>query len=142
MAQIDHSAVSLRVIGDTLAPDEISKLLGAKPTFSHSLGEILVGKKTGVNRVAKFGMWQMNASDCAPENLDGQIDEILSKLTENLAVWSEIGERYKVDLFCGLFMVCRNEGLSLSPRTLFLIGQRGISLGLDIYGPIDESKAV
>jgi len=43
--------------------------------------------------------------------------------------------RFEVDIFCGLFMGSSNEGLSLSPRTLSALGQCGIELGLDIYGP-------
>jgi hypothetical protein len=37
--------------------------------------------------------------------------------------------------FCGLFLDEMNEGISLSPDTLAAIGSRGLSSGLDIYGP-------
>jgi hypothetical protein len=42
--------------------------------------------------------------------------------------------KYRIDLFCGLFMEGTNEGLQISPETLHALGERGISLGLDMYG--------
>ncbi len=138
MAQIEHSAVSLRIIGDTLMPDEISKMLGASPTYSQFMGETLIGKKTGNKRIAKFGMWQLSVADSTPENIEDQIDQLLGQLTNNLDIWSKIANQFKVDLFCGLFMAGGNEGLHLSPQILVAIGQRGIVLGLDIYGPAQD----
>lgn len=99
-----------------------------------------MGKNTGIKRIAKFGMWRLSAANCKPENLDGQIKEILGKLTDDLEVWLKIGERFEVDFFCGLFMGGENESLSISPQTLAAIGLRGIELGLDIYGPDEESE--
>lgn len=142
MAHMERSVVSLRIIGDSLVPDNISELLGSPPTHAPINGETLIGKKTGIKRVAKFGMWQMSVADSEPENLDGQIEEILGKLTDNLVVWSKISEQFEVDFFCGLFMGGSNEGLSLSPRTLAALGERGIELGLDIYAPDEETKTV
>jgi hypothetical protein len=142
MAHLDRSAASLRIIGDALIPDEITTMLGAPPTSSQVNGETLIGKNTGIKRIAKFGKWQMDAGRREPEDLDGQIEEILGKLTDDLDVWSEIGKRFEVDCFCGLFMVRSNEGLSISPRTMASLGQRGIELGLDIYGSNEDVEDV
>jgi hypothetical protein len=62
---------------------------------------------------------------------------LLSKLTDDFNVWASIAERYKLDLFCGLFMQGSNEGLSISPKSLAALGLRQIELGLDIYGGDD-----
>ncbi len=140
MAQVERSVVSLRITGDSLVPGEVSKLLGAPPTDSQIKGETLIGKNTGNKRIAKFGMWRLSVANSEPENLDGQIKEILDKLTDDLEVWSKISERFEVDFFCGLFMGRENEGLSISPQTLAAMGLRGIELGLDIYGPDKESE--
>ena len=142
MAHLERTVVTLRISGDTLMPDEISRLLGSPPTKAQTKGESLVGKVTGNVRVSKFGMWRLETSDCEPENLDGQIKEIFGKLSDDLDVWSKICSRFKVDMFCGLFMGSSNEGLSLSPQTLVALGQRGIKLDLDIYGPDEEVKTV
>jgi len=70
--------------------------------------------------------------------LDGQINEILSRMTADLAVWRSITEKYRADLFCGLFMGVSNEGLSISSQPLAALGMRGIELSLDIYAGQDD----
>ncbi|GAA5484837.1 DUF4279 domain-containing protein [Haloferula sargassicola] len=135
MACISRSAATLRIIGDDLIPDEITRLLGASPTQAQTKGDKIVGKKTGNVRIARFGMWRLEASDCEPGDLDDQIRLICGQLTDDLAVWESFASRYKMDLFCGLFMECGNEGISLSPAALFALGSRGIELDLDIYDP-------
>jgi len=133
MAQLHQSIVCLRISGDDLVPDEITKLLGASPTLSYRKGDI-VRKNAKHVRIAKFGFWSLSASDREPEDMDGKIHEILSKLTDDLAVWRSITKRYEADLCCGLFMRVSNEGLSISAASLEALGVRGIELGLDIYG--------
>jgi hypothetical protein len=142
MAQLQKSVVTLRIMGDDIIPDEITKLLGASPTHAQTKGDKIVGKNTGYVRIARSGMWRLCASDRKPENMDGQIQEIFSQLTGDLAVWQGITKRFRVDLFCGLFMGCSNDGLTLSPESLTTLGERGIKMGLDIYaGDDDEQEA-
>jgi hypothetical protein len=138
MAQLHKSAVTLRIAGDDLVPDEISRLLGASPTESQTKGQEFVGPKTGIVRIAKFGMWRLCAPDREPEDMDGQIHELLSQVTGDLSVWRRITERYDVDLFCGLFMRVGNEGLTISAKCLADLGARGIEIGLDIYSGDDD----
>lgn len=85
-------------------------------------------------------MWGLEAADCEPEGLDGQVQELLNKTNRDLSVWQKISGRYRIDLFCGLFMTESNEGLSLSPESLTALGERGIEIGFDIYGPLEEKS--
>ena len=134
MAQIHKSVATLRISGDDLVPADVSRLLNCTPTTAQKKGDTIVGK-SGLQRIARTGMWSLHSEDQQPENLDGQIDEILGKLTGNMEIWQTLVRRFRVDLFCGLFMFGGNEGLSVSPTSLLSLGQRGIKLGLDIYGP-------
>lgn len=129
---------TLRIMGDDLAPEEITKLLGCPSTKSQAKGEVIRGKNTHRERIANTGMWQLTASDREPEDLNGQVLDLLSKLTPDLIVWSAIRQRFKIDLFCGLFMKESNEGAVISPETLRFLGERGIELSLDIYAPTKE----
>ena len=140
MAHVQKSVVTLRIGGDDLIPDAITKLLGAKPTSTQIKCEKIVGCNTGHVRYAKMGMWRLCASDREPENMDGQIREILSKATGDLTVWRSIAGRYEVDLFCGLFLDGSNEGLTLSAQSLAALGERGIEMGLDIYSGHDDDE--
>lgn len=138
MAQLHQSVATLRIQGGDLDPTEITAALGCEPTEGQRKGDVMVGRNTGIERIAKFGMWRLKASDREPEGLDGQIAELLGRLTPSLDVWKSIGARYRLDLFCGLFMQLTNEGLTLSPGSLAALGERGIELGLDIYSPTRE----
>ncbi|RYD62713.1 MAG: DUF4279 domain-containing protein [Verrucomicrobiaceae bacterium] len=138
MAQLHMSAVTLRICGDDLISDEITRLLGASPTRAQTKGDEIRGNAPGKVRIAKAGMWRLSAVDREPEDIDGQIREILSLLTNDLAVWQNITNRYRADLFCGLFLKVSNEGLSISATSLEALGARGIELSLDIYGGSDE----
>ncbi|MEY2499667.1 MAG: hypothetical protein QOI07_1 [Verrucomicrobiota bacterium] len=133
MSALLKSVVTLRISGDALLPAEISELLGAQPTHGVAKGDETVGEQTGTRRIAKSGMWRLCAADREPEDIDAQIQELLSQLTSDLTVWREIATRYQIDLFCGLFMGDTNDGLILSPASLVALGQRHIELQLDIY---------
>ena len=124
----------MRIIGDDLDPAEITRLLGCAPSAAQTRGEQIFGRNGASVRIAGTGAWQLEATDREPEDLDGQIKELLSKLTDDVTVWTLIAEKYRVDLFCGLFMNQSNEGLSITPESLAALGLRGIELGLDIYG--------
>ncbi len=134
MAQVQRSAATLRISGDDLQPAEITRLLGCEPSAAQTKGEQIIGRNTGSARIASTGMWRLVASKREPEDLDGQIAELLSKLTDDLNVWGSIAQTYQLDLFCGLFMGGSNEGLSISPESMAALGLRHIQLGLDIYG--------
>jgi hypothetical protein len=59
-------------------------------------------------------------------------------MTSELTVWRSIGEKYEMDLFCGFFLKGSNEGMTLSARSLAVLGARGIEMGLDIYSGRDD----
>lgn len=139
MAAFDDSLVTLQFFGDDLLPEEVSALLGATPTASHHKGQQLKGSQSGAVRIAKIGSWRLSAARREPEDLEAQIFEILDQLTGDLAVWQSLA-RFRPDLFCGLFMGSSNGGVSLSPRALLALGQRGIELGLDIYEAEEEVR--
>ena len=142
MACINHSAVTLRIIGDELIPARITETFGVLPTHAVTKGDKIIGKKTGTVKTARSGMWQLKSLDREPEDLDGQIREILGQLTTDLNVWKSLASRYKMDLFCGLFMECSNEGMNLSPESLLELGSRGIKIGFCIYAPISDEEEI
>jgi hypothetical protein len=138
MAAIDESRACLRLFGDDLDPDEISAILGSAPTKSERKGDVIRNQTTGQSRTVKSGGWRLEAPDARPEDIDGQVERILSRLTSDLEKWRALTLKYQADIFCGLFMREENEGIELSPETLRALGQRGISIGFDIYAPSDR----
>lgn len=128
MPSFKRSRASLRICGDLLVPDKISRMLGCAPSASQQKGEAVLGRVSGHVRIARTGMWRLVAGAREPEDLCGQIDEILGKLTNDREVWLEINWG---------FMASGNGGMSLPPEHLLKLGERGIELALDIYDSID-----
>lgn len=137
MPSLHRTKACLRIWGDELIPDEVSALLGAPPSKSHSKGDALsIG--LGRVRIAKTGSWRLVAQDRDPGDLDAQIDELFAQLSDDPTAWTQLSSRFELDLFCGLFMANRNDGEGISSRNLRLLGERGIELILDIYDPSKE----
>ncbi|MGU3776021.1 DUF4279 domain-containing protein [Burkholderia metallica] len=141
MARLRKTMASLRITGDDLVPGEITRLLGCAPTDAHAKGEELVSRKTGQSRIARFGKWSLRTESREPGNLDAQIAELVAATTDDLNVWLAITTRYKVDIFCGLFMGRWNDGDSISTASLLALGARGIGLDLDMYGPVEDESS-
>ncbi|WP_374380515.1 DUF4279 domain-containing protein [Dongia sp.] len=134
MPQLQRSVAALRIGGDGLVPEEISKMMGSAPSRAHREGEKF-GGSDGLRNERKSGQWSLEATDREPENFDRQINEILSKLTDDLAVWARVRASYEVDLFCGWFMGSSDEGIDVSPENLKALGDRGIKLSICMYAP-------
>jgi hypothetical protein len=135
------SAASLRIIGDDLDPEEITRLLGCAPTMAEIKGQLLRGKSIARERIARTGCWSLEAADRAPDDLNSQIMEIVGQLNPDPHVWASLAERFRMDLFCGLFMAKSGEGFTLSPEALLALGSRRIELGICLYGPITPPPA-
>jgi hypothetical protein len=133
MAQVQRSVATLRISGNDLDPDQITRLLACAPTAVQRKGENIVGPNGQVGPIARRGMWRLRAVAREPEDLDGQIAELLSKTTADLESWKSIATKYKVGLFCGIFLRGSNEGLAITPQSLTALGLRQIALALDIY---------
>lgn len=133
MAHLERSVATLRIMGDELFPEEISRLLGAVPTSAYAKGHQFRSEASERIVTRKSGIWRLMAKQTQPEDLDGQVAELLGQVTSNLSVWGNLTARFRVDLFCGWFMGSANEGVQISSETLLALGQRGIMLSFDIY---------
>jgi Domain of unknown function (DUF4279) len=131
LAEIYETAASLSFTGDDLDPEEISSLLG-KPTRAAKKGGVLISAK-GYERVSYTGIWLIESPDAQPGNVDQQILTLLSGFSEDYQLWNYLSDRYNGKIFVGLFLHRNNEGLCISPQTLFKIGIRGLKLDLDVY---------
>ena len=86
-------------------------------------------------------MWLLFANDAEPEALGEQIEDLMSKLTDDLNVWRKLNEQYQVDLYCGFFMDTSNQGFSIPARSMSLVTARGVEIGFDVYAPSSEEEA-
>lgn len=138
MPAICKSVATLRVVGDDLCPEDITRALACAPTNSQRKDEVIRHPKSGKERIARFGMWRLEATVRVLGEPDAQVAEILAKLSSDLDVWRSITNSFWVELSFGVFMKEDNEGLTLSPATMVALGSRGIAADFDIYGPYPE----
>ena len=57
MSALNRTVASLRIFGDDLDPDEVTRLLGKRPDASERRGET-VRAPSGRERVLRRGSWQ------------------------------------------------------------------------------------
>lgn len=68
MAHLSESLMTLRIYGEALDPDEITRLLGAAPSRSRRRGDVQARWKDGREVIAKEGMWLLNVEKRMPED--------------------------------------------------------------------------
>jgi hypothetical protein len=107
--------------------------LECQPTKCHVKGEVIVGQHSGLRREARAGSWLLNSDDERGVRLDEQIVNLLARVTGDLAAWEALTEKYKADLFCGLFLDEENRACRLSAEVLHRLAERRLSIGFDIY---------
>ena len=138
MVIISRTVACLRVIGDDLIPTDITGKLGYEPTRQMIKGEPFSWNANGKPRIAKSGMWRLEAKEREPGDLDSQVSEILGMLTSDLNIWQSLSGKFRMDIFCGVFMEASMEGIGLTADTMLALGQRGIEIDFDIYGPDED----
>jgi hypothetical protein len=135
---IDSSSAGLRIFGDSLIPEEVTNLLGCEPTEARRKGDVIPDKR--YHRIARTGNWILDDDLPATADIKDKIENILSRVTNDLAVWKYLGEFFSIDIYCGLFLDEDNRGCEFSSDLLKMLGERRINLGFDIWGPGKEEE--
>jgi hypothetical protein len=68
------------------------------------------------------------------------MESLLDGLPDDGGMWAELGQRFRVDLLCDVFVRGVNQGFALSPSVLGLLARHGIELGVDIYPEPDHEQ--
>jgi hypothetical protein len=139
MINVDRCKASLWLTGDTLDPDKLAQSLGCTPAYCIRKGDTYLSK-SGEEMVASTGRFQITTGWRTGEPLDRLLQELLNQVPDNLALWAEINSTLSGEIFCGLILDSVNEEAKIPASMLLSLGQRGLSLHLDIYdsgdGPV------
>lgn len=138
MVVISETAVAVRFFGGDLDPDALTFLLGANPTSSARKGDFI--RSSGQQRAQTVGKWVFSVARRTPGDLEGQLREVFASLSSDMRIWRDLAEKHKSDIFVGLFLKERNEGMELSAECLSMLAERGLRLNFDIYTPWDEER--
>jgi len=131
------SRASLRILGETLQPDQIGAALGLVATRSHIKGEPRSKKHKAVWRESA---WLLQSALGDESDLADHLKWLLDKLEPKLDVITELSKKYKVDLFCAFSSGNGQGGFGLDSATLKRIAGLGIGLCLDLYPPPIENN--
>lgn len=129
MSRNQEHAVSIRIIGDGLDPNEITKLLNIEPSEAHKKGDENV-KKSKSGKLMVFspfdtGLWAYSSCEDKEVSLESHIKCLLTVFEPSWEKLKDICNRgYRIDLFCGVFSSSN--------------GQTGISIGHDIIKKLSE----
>ena len=127
----DYS-VDLIIIGDDLDEADISKKLGLQST-----GFLKKGERMSATLRRKKSVWSFEVRP-SPDNPKWQsLDEGLKSLVDTLlplkTVLGELRQQYSTDAYCGHFGTGFGGGPSVSPETLRLLGELGLTLTIKTY---------
>jgi hypothetical protein len=130
---VDRIEIALRVSGDDLEPDRITRMLGVAPTFAGRKGETI--DQAGVPIAQRTGSWTY-ALPASPEwELGDAIDTLLEQLPADPALWEALAGWADVAVVCELYVHADNGSARLPPDTLARLAERRLALRLEIRGP-------
>lgn len=133
----DKARLCLRVCGDDLDPDAVSRALGCPPSRSQRKGEPVLSSVGEVKRIARTGSWLLDHTVSNEATVGEAIHALLLSLPDDRSAWASLTSQFAVDLICDLTVRCVNRGFKLPPEALALVAERGITLGFDIFCQVD-----
>ncbi len=131
ISDVDEFRVSIGIHGEELDPDRITALMRCEPDDSHRRGELRGPRSPPMPR----GAWFVEGEGAAPTEPEAVLAELLSRLPPEPAIWNGLRERFQVMQKFGLFLDASRRAFELSPAIVQRVGELGIGLGFDIYGP-------
>lgn len=135
-------AVSFRIIGAEVDPEEVSDLLGLQPSVSHRLGDPHYGKQG--RRYADYneGLWALNSPLGEDRPLGEHLQYLELKLKEReLALREFRSKGYRLDCFIGIFEIGDGDEVFLSASELKVLVDLGLDVCFDLFTLDDTESA-
>jgi hypothetical protein len=127
------SKACIRISGDNLQPDEVSRELGLQATKSGLKGERLSGRPR--MRPLLSSLWMLNSplSDQSP--LEDHLKWLLDVLEPKFHVISRITKQHQAEFFCGFGSDNGQGGCIFAVELLERLVKLGVPLVLDLHPP-------
>jgi len=130
-------SVGLLIAGDNLDEAEVSRRLGLQSNVFLKKGEPM-----GPTRRREQSVWSFDVRP-SPDNpawpsLEDGLKCLADKLLPLKNVLSELKQRYSIDAYCGHFGSGFGGGPSISPETLRLLADLGLTLTIKAYWDDDR----
>lgn len=134
---VHEYSVGLLIAGEDLDQSEVTRKLGLQPSVSLRKGE-----RVGVNRRRRQSIWSFDVlrspDDPDWRSLDDGLKCLIDKLVPLKSVLHELRQRYSTEAYCGHFGSGFGGGPSISPDTLRLLADLGLTLTIKTYWGEDQ----
>jgi hypothetical protein len=121
-------SATLRIFGDIGDLDEITQLLGIKPTYQHKKGE----RRSSNSPEHKNDAWCFSPDIDEEKELSEHIDELWNNIKNKKNVLLKLKEKYEVDVFLGYRSNCDTAGIEMPYHCLEMFNELKIPLGVSI----------
>lgn len=129
--------VCLRLSGDSLDPHSVSELLGITADTIGIKGVARTGKNNRTYAPYRTNIWIYRSKLHHEVGFEEQIKSIFGALGDKVGLLSDLLHTPGVDgeLFCGFGSGNGQGGDVITPETLGMIADAGLSFSLDLYPP-------
>jgi len=129
-----ESKVSLRIMGNSVNPKEISDLLKIQPSYTHRKGDrniLFSGRRIGDRTENIWSLEsEVDSFSCVEEHLSSLVG-LLKNKNEELQILRKNGLR--MDLFVGIFCEEEQFGFSMGQDLVSNLASLGLGVEFDIY---------
>ena len=126
---VEELRVALAVYGDDLEPQEVTELLGRRPSKSFRRGYVAGPRSPEM----QHGAWFLEQEAVGTEDPGRVIGQLLSLLPSSRQIWVQLNSRYKVQLRIAVHLNGWNNGFSFDAHTAERIAATGAEVIFDIY---------
>jgi hypothetical protein len=123
-----HFSATLRIFGESVPFEEISRRLGVQPTHQHRKGERRGPNSPGYRDDA----WHFQPAIPETEPLGAHLDALWVIVAPQLDFLRSLRHRYRLDVFCGYRSNCDTAGFEVPHESLQLFTALEIPLGVSV----------
>ncbi|MFC1758823.1 DUF4279 domain-containing protein [Planctomycetota bacterium] len=133
----DETLVAICVYSDDLDRHAVTKMLGVEPTDAWNAKEPHTVGKRKRTAIHDWGKWYLT-TEYSTEPVGSKIKELLNRCTDDLDVWRQLSDKYRVCFEIHGRLLNWNRQLDLEPDMLRMLANRSVALAIDVYGPWGE----
>lgn len=122
-----HS-VTLRIFGEIRDFDEITKVVGVKPTYIHRKGD----KLSEHSKPRLHDMWSYEPNISEEENLSVHLNALWAAIGQNSQAIKALKESLTVNIFCAYSSNCDHAGFSTSYQSLTIFNELEVPFDVSV----------
>ena len=135
------AAAALRIFSETFEVEQITALVGLKPTRFYAKGDLVSARSPQLRRT---NAWLLKSGVAEDQGIDVHLGWLLDLVGSKADALRTLRETCKVDLFCGFSSTHGQGGTVLDKDLLGRLSALGLDLKIDLYppGPIQDEEAL